>query len=170
MALQAQVNDFAGVGLQKTLGDGSFSHAGTTFTLDIGTLTSGAPGKQATLSVLNTASGVADLLRGSFATDSVANPFSLIGFAAFDNLAAGASMGGLHVFFAASLNGNFESSIMLHSAGFNTRGFEGALADQTLVLRGSVLAAVPEPGIYLMMFCGLMLIMVIGRRRASATY
>ena len=115
--------------------------------------------------MLNTATGVADLLRGSFATGALASPFSVTGFGAFDNLAAGASFDGLQVSFAGFGSGNFESSIVLHPLGFNASGFQAALVDQTLVLRGSV-AAVPEPGTYMMLLSGLMLVFAIIRRRS----
>ena len=163
VTLQAQVNNFADVGLLKTGGEGILGRSGTTFTLDFGTLVAGAPGRQASLAVINTATGLADFLRGSFA-GGVASPFSLTGFVGFDNLAAGASFGGLQVLFTGSVAGDFESSIVLRSTGFNAGGFAGALADQTVVFRGSV-AAVPEPGTYAMLFSGLMMVLLIVRRR-----
>ena len=105
---------------------------------------------------------------GSFATGAVASPFSVTGFGAFDNLAAGASFDGLQVLFTGFGSGNFESSIVLHPVGFNASGFQVALADQTLVLRGSV-AAVPEPGTYMMLLSGLMLVFAIIRRRSAGS-
>jgi hypothetical protein len=162
----AQVNNFAEVSLVKTAGDGLFSQAGGVFTLDFGTFVLGSAARQTDLSVFNSAVGFADLLRGSFVTSGVDSPFALTGFGNFDNLIAGAQFGGLSVSMAGAIVGNYENTIVLRSTGFNASGFSGDLADQTLVLRGSV-AAVPEPGTYAMMFAGLMVIVFTVRRRSG---
>jgi len=167
VSVMAQVNNFAEVSLQKTAGDGTFSQVGNFFTLDLGDFVIGSTGKQSSLSVLNTASGIfSDFLRGSFAIGGVASPFSLSGFSDFDNLAAGSSFVGLQVLFAGSTIGNFENNIVLSSTGFNASGYAVALDDRTLVLRGTV-TPVPEPGTYGMILTGLLVVVFTVRRRTA---
>ena len=166
VALQAQVNNFAQASVLKAGGAGSFSQAGTAYTLNFGTLALGGADGQASLEVFNSAQGFADLLRGSFDTAGVASPFGAFGFSSFDNVVAGGHVTGLGVTFSPTALGAFESSIVLHASGFNASGYSGALADQTITLRGAV-AAVPEPRGYALMLAGLLLVGGIVKRRSG---
>ena len=109
-----------------------------------------------------------DLLRGSFDISGVGSGFLLDGFTSFAGIAAGFSKGGFSITFDSATLGVFEGSVVLHSFGSNASGFDAALTDTTLVLRGDVLAvAVPEPGTYLLMLGGLLL--VLARRERGRT-
>jgi hypothetical protein len=164
--LAAQVNEYAQATLLKTAGDGSLGGTGAVLTLDFGTLVIGDATRHTSLSLLNSAAGFADLLRGSFDLSGVSGPFATGGFASFDGLAAGDALSGLEISFAADAEGSFQASIVLHPVGFNASGFAGALADQTLVLRGAV-AAVPEPATYALWLGGLLAMLAALRKSAA---
>ena len=146
----------------------SLSLSGRTYTLDFGTLLLGTGSATSALSVLNSAIGPADLLSGSFDLTGVGPGFTLSGFGSFADLVAGSSQGGLSVAFLTGATGDFVSSLVLKASGSNASGFIGALPDTTLVLRGSVVA-VPEPGTWVLMFAGLLVVVATGaRQRARA--
>ena len=171
ITLKGQVNNYAQAALAKTSGTAALSHVGNTYTLDFGTLTLGSASLTDALQVLNGASGLADLLAGSFDVSGVGSEFSLSGFGPFSGLGAGAAQSGLLVSFASGTLGTFDDAIVLHAFGSNASGYNAALFDTTLVLHGSVVGinAVPEPGTNLMIFIGLLGLVGVGRaRRAKA--
>jgi len=169
IALRGQVNNFAEASLAKAGGAGTLTHVGNSYTLDFGTLALGAGGQLASLSVLNSAIGPADLLSGDFDLGGVGNGFTLAGFGSFSNLVAGSSFDGLGILFAGDAAGSFEATLVLHAEGSNASGFFDRLGDTTLVLRGDVaVAAVPEPGTYLLLFCGLVVMANVAQRRRQS--
>jgi hypothetical protein len=163
VALHGQVNNFAVASLTKT-GAGTLTRAGNTYTLDFGTLAPSARTQSASLAVLNSAIGPADLLSGTFDLAGPGSGFILAGFGSFANLVAGASFGGLGVLFDDGAAGSFVSTIVLHASGSNASGFEGRLDDTTIVLRGAV-AAVPEAETYTLMISGLLVVAGVAKRR-----
>ncbi|MGK2901034.1 MAG: beta strand repeat-containing protein [Burkholderiaceae bacterium] len=164
--LSGTVNNFAEVALTKTGGAGTLAKTGNIYTLDFGSLALGDADLLGTLGILNSAFGPADLLGGSFDLGGVGPAFVLSGFTSFDGIVAGGALGGLSISLDSATPGRFEDTIVLHAFGSNASGFEGALADTTLVLRGDVFAAaVPEPGTYVLMVGGLTLLLVVRRRR-----
>ncbi|MDH3461003.1 MAG: choice-of-anchor D domain-containing protein, partial [Burkholderiaceae bacterium] len=164
VTLTGQVNNFAQAEFAQTGGQGSFSGAGANYTLDFGTLVAGDAGLSAQLAVLNTAVGPADALRGSFdlGTVGVGDNFTLSGFATFADVAAGGSFSGLSISFDSGLIGSVDKVIVLSSAGTNASGFDAALGDIELRLRGTVVA-IPEPGTYLMLIAGLLVLVSVRR-------
>ena len=166
VVLKGQVNNFAELALGKTGGAGTLGRTGNAYTLDFGNLAAGGAALAATLALFNTALGPADFLRGLFDLSHVAPVFLLTGFGSFADIAAGGSRGGLGVNFAGLAEGAFESTILLHSFGTNASGFDGALADTSIVLRGSV-GPIPEPSTYVLMALGLLLVAFAQRRRSA---
>ena len=151
--------------LAKT-GAGTLTHLGNTYTLDFGTLRLGAGDQAASLSVLNSAIGPADLLSGTFDLTGLGQGFALSGFGSFADLMAGSALGGLGVLFGDDAQGAFLATLVLHATGSNASGFSGRLDDITLVLRGDVaVAAVPEPETYLLMLAGLLVIARVAHAR-----
>jgi hypothetical protein len=158
IALTGTVDNYARAAFELSNGGTPLSQSGDTYTLNFGTVTQGATGPTDLLAVLNSATGLADLLGGSFTSSGSATGFSLGGFDAFSGLGAGQSFSGLSVGLDTSGVGSFMDTITLHSAGSNASGYNGALDDLTLVLEGSVTsttAAVPEPNIGLLLLAGL---------------
>jgi hypothetical protein len=166
VALLAQVNNFAEASF-ASVGAGTLTLSGHTYTLDFGTVQLGSGALTATLKVLNSALGPSDLLGGSFDLSSIGPGFTLSGFGSFAGLVAGAAQDGLTVVFGTAPAGLFESSLVLHANGSNASGFIGALADTTVVLRGSVVA-VPEPGTWVLMFAGVLLVLRSAQRRVAS--
>jgi hypothetical protein len=156
VTLKGQVNQIAVVALSRAGGSGSFSQAGSVYTLDFGTLNQGDAGASSTLSLANAAQGVADALAGSWGlTGSSTGAFSLAGFNSFSGLTAGSILGGPSIGFSTASAGSFDQVVVLHARSTNGSGPDLALTDVTLHLQGSVVA-VPEPGTYALMAGGLL--------------
>jgi hypothetical protein len=168
LTLQAQVNNLASAALGKTGGAGSFSASGLSYTLNFGTLVLGEGLATASLSLANIAIGPADELGGTWDLSSVApgDVYTLSGFGSFSGLAAGASAANLSVSLDSSVLGNYSRVVTLHGVSTNGSGPDLGLADVTLRLEGTV-AAVPEPGSYLL-FAGGLAVLGWARRRQTA--
>jgi hypothetical protein len=167
VALHGQVNNFAEASLTKT-GGGTLIRTGNTYTLDFGTLARGGGQQVASLAVLNSAVGPADLLSGAFDLAGAGSAFTLAGFGSFADLVAGASFDGLAVMLDDDDAGAFLATVVLHASGSNASGFAGRLDDVTLVIRGDVaVAAIPEPETYALMIGGLLVVASVARRRRA---
>ncbi|MCK9687941.1 beta strand repeat-containing protein [Scleromatobacter humisilvae] len=171
IALKGTVDNYAKVALEQAGGPVTLTQAGNVYTLDFGTLAQGSAGLDDTLAVLNSATGLADLLSGSFTPSGSAPGFDLSGFGAFSGLGAGEAKGGLTVDFDTGTVGSFEDTITLHATGSNASGYSAALDDVTLVLEGQVTGPtttpVPEPGMTALLLAGLGVLFGLRRRRGA---
>jgi hypothetical protein len=167
--LSAQVNRLAQAALTQTAGAGTFSGGGNSLTLDFGSVVEGSGSFTALLALANGVAGPADALSGSFDLSGVSGGiFTLGGFSSFSGLAAGSVLaGGLSVGFDTSTIGVYDQLVVLRGVSTNGSGPDLALADVTLRLQGTVVA-VPEPGTYLMMLFGGLVLLWAARRRSAA--
>jgi hypothetical protein len=157
--LQAQVNQLAQAGLALAGGAASLAGGAAAYTLDFGTLAAGGGALGASLNLANLTLGTADALAGGWDLGGAGpgSGFTLSGFDSFAGLAAGSSLGGLSVLFDSGSVGHFEQVIVLRSLSTNGSGPDLVLGDVSLTLQGTVVA-VPEPGTWLLMAGGLLLL------------
>nr|WP_315398726.1 choice-of-anchor D domain-containing protein [uncultured Duganella sp.] len=169
----ATVNQYAAAAFVKDSGYASLTGADGYYTLDFGTIKLGGTGATASLSLLNSVTGQADDLAGSFDLSALLNggAISVDGLGAFSGLAAGDALHGLSFTLAGGTAGSFDSVILLKSFSTNASDANGfALGDITLHVQGNVqgnVLAVPEPGTYLMYIGGLLLLGSVARRRRA---
>jgi hypothetical protein len=167
VGLLAQVNNLAAGSFAKASGNGSFSGGGVSYVLDFGSFVQGSSSLAANLSLLNGASGPADDLAGSFDLSGLVagGAFTVTGMGPFSGLAAGDSIDGLQISFGSGTLGSFDSVIVLSALSTNASDPTGlALGDIELRLQGTVVA-VPEPGTWVLMVGGLLLLARVARRR-----
>jgi hypothetical protein len=165
ITVQGTVNNYAVAVMEKVSGDGTLSgSASEGYLLDMGVIdiANGGQSQTAILQVVNQVAPLADLLKGTFDV-TMAGSFSLSGFVAFDNLAAGDAQGGLEVTLLNTLTyGDYTGSVLLHPRGKNDSGYDGALGDVTINLRGSI---IPEPATIALLSIGGAMSIVFRRRR-----
>ena len=132
------VDSFAKATFAQFSGSGSFTETDSThYKLNFGSVTLGSSPLSVSLGVLNSASGLADLLSGNF-TIVGARGFSNNGFSGFSGLAAGQKSSPSQVTFQTTTTGTFTETITLSARGSNTSGFNGTLSPETLTITGNV--------------------------------
>ena len=140
----------------------TFTGSGISYTLDFGMRVFGDPAPTARLSLLNSVAAPADSLAGTF--EATAPHFMLVGFEGFSGIQAGQSLGNLTASLRTDALGVFTETLVLQGSGQNASGYDGALADVTILLRGEVV--VPEPASTSLL--GLALLLLWRRRRQAA--
>jgi hypothetical protein len=111
--------------------------AATGYTLDLGAVQVGSAPVSVKLDTVNSATGPADSLAGSY-TITGGPGLSDSGFAAFSGDGAGQADAGGTVTLQTGQSGTFSQTIVLSSAGSNASGYSGALASQTVTVEGAV--------------------------------
>ena len=133
------IDNYATAAIQQTGGAGSgLTQTGDVFTLNFGAIQLGSSALTAGFDILNTASGPADLLSGSFAGGS-GGVFSNNGFNSFFGLSAGAAGDPSSITFTPNAVGAFTETLTLTPNGYNASGFSRVLPAETLVVSGTVL-------------------------------
>jgi len=110
------------------------------FVLNLGTVQVGAVVAPIVLDALNTATGPADALDGSFAINDLGG-FLNSGFVGFTTLAAGTSIAAGTITLDTSQPGSFSEAITLTPTDVGAGGFSAALPTETLTITGTVAAA-----------------------------
>jgi hypothetical protein len=88
VALPVTIDNFAQASIQQLAGPGTLTRSGDAFSLDLGSIPRNTGFLAARFGVVNSASGPADLLSGSFVAPT-SGAFTMSGFSAFSGLAAG---------------------------------------------------------------------------------
>ncbi len=147
-SLSGAVDNYAQASVEKIAGAGTLTgSAATGYTLDFGTVALGSGSLTASLDVLNSATGLADLLSGYLALP-VSSDFGNSGNQYFFGLGAGQTADPATVTLSTSTAGTFSETITVHASGSNASGYYGALADETLTVTGTVVPEIPPaPGI-----------------------
>ncbi|MEM7146989.1 MAG: choice-of-anchor D domain-containing protein [Verrucomicrobiota bacterium] len=161
--VQATVNNFADPEFNQTGGDGTLiMDSAFVFTLDFGTVAQGTGPYTADLEVLNDVLGPADTLAGSWVIN--APDFTTSGFTAFSGIDAGDAFSPLQVSLSAATLGSFNGTITLNPRSQNASGFDGALTNVVLNIRGEV---IPEPTAPLLTLIAALSLLATRRSRKS---
>jgi hypothetical protein len=139
ITLTGTVDNYATAALAELAGNGTLTGAGNAYTLALGNMQQGAGSLTASLGVLNSATGLADLLGGNFTIVNASGAFTDSGFSSFSSLGAGQEDALPSITLSGTNAGNFSETITLASAGSNASGYNGALANLTLTVTGNVL-------------------------------
>ncbi|MFO1086032.1 MAG: VWD domain-containing protein [Reyranellaceae bacterium] len=123
---------------EKLLGAGVLSHVGNNWTLSLGAFVQGQQVEGVLLAVANLVGSPGNDLSGSFGLGG--SGFTVTGASAFTGLAAGAEKA-FSVDIDTATLGVRSLTLTLHSSESNDTGFSAALADQTLVISSTILAA-----------------------------
>lgn len=148
VALSAQVNNYAVADLEQTAGDtGGFSSTNIAtheYQYDFGSIDQGGT-YSASFDLFNAVTGFADYLSSSSIEQS-GSGFSFSNLNLFSNLGAGERSGIFSVNFAtASLvaGSDYLTTLIFHSLGSNASGWNQAVNDVTLIIKGHVNALLP---------------------------
>ena len=149
ISFNGTIDNYATAALGLDGGAGAFTPGGTVDTLNLGTVAVGAAAPTADLEAINdaTATGLADLLQGSFVLAGTTG-FTNIGFAAFGSLAAGLADTVGTVSLSTGTAGSFSETVTLFASGTNASGYLGTLTPDILTITGSVVGPPPGTGTY----------------------
>jgi hypothetical protein len=123
---------------EKLFGAGVLGHAGNSWTLNLGAFVQGQQVDDLLLAVANLVNSPGNSLSGSFGSGG--SGFTLTGVSAFTDLAAGADKA-FSLGVDTSSVGTHTLTLTLHSSESNVTGFSAALADQTLTISSTIVAA-----------------------------
>jgi len=137
ITVSAVVDNYAVAALAKLSGAGTLTQSGRNYTLNLGSVMAGRAAPTVSFEALNAATGLADLLSGSF-TVSGSKAFTNTGLTAFSGLGAGQADAAPAVSLSTSNTGTFTETIMFASAGSNASGYTKALASETLTITGTI--------------------------------
>ena len=146
VSVNATVNNLANGDFDFVSGNGTLTQTGTTYLLDLGTVTVGQA-LSAILAFDNDVSGPADTLSGSFNLAGVDDFTLAAGWSsAVGPLGAGASIGGLGLNWLAGVVGLFTDTIVFNGLGKNASDTIGLAQTRLLTIRANVVA-VPASGV-----------------------
>ena len=140
IVLTGTIDNYAVAALEKVSGAGTLSRVGNAYTLNLGSVAQGTTRLTVNLGAVNAASGLADLLSGSFSVTG-SGAFTNTGLTAFSGLGAGQADIAPSVTLSTTNAGTFSETITLNSVGANASGYQGALSPETLTIKGTITAA-----------------------------
>ncbi len=142
VALTGTVNNYATAAIEALSGPGTLTGGGNTYALNLGSVAKGSAAIVENIGILNSATGPADNLSGTFSV-SGATEIGHTGFTTFSGEAAGQADTSPMLTLSTGTVGTFTETIIVEAKGGNASGYSGTLAHETLVVTGTVTAA-PE--------------------------
>ena len=137
--LAATVDNYAVATVQKVSAAGTLTlTAPNAYTLNLGSVLQGAAASTITLEVLNSATGLADLLGGNFTITHANSAILSAGLTAFSGKGAGAADTTPAFRLATTTAGTFSETISIATTGSNASGYSAALSPITLTVTGIV--------------------------------
>ena len=134
------VDNFATAQVEDVGGVGSFTGSNGNYTLNLGSVAQGGTALVGDLGVLNAATGLADLLSGTFAVTG-ASSFGNTGFTpGFSGLGAGQDERNQTVSLSTATSGVLSETIVLTPTGSNAN-FSGVLTQETITVTGTIVPA-----------------------------
>jgi hypothetical protein len=140
VVLTGTVNNYATATIETISGPGVLSGSGTSYSLNLGSVTKGHTALKENIGILNSATGPADSLSGSLSLSGTTG-FKNSGDAAFSGKAAGQADTSPIITLTTGTLGTFTETIVIHAKGTNASGYSGTLAAETLTVTGTVVAA-----------------------------
>ena len=140
VTLEGTVNNYATAAIETISGPGTLTGGGNTYALNLGSVTKGSAALTEDLGILNSATGPADNLSGTFIV-SGASEIGHSGFSTFSGVAAGEADTSPMLTLSTGTVGTFTETIYLEASGSNASGYSGTLAHETLIVTGTVTAA-----------------------------
>ncbi len=142
VTLTGTVDNYATATISELSGQGTLTQSGSHYTLNLNTLSATSSPVVIDLAVGNSATGVADLLSGSF-TEAGSAEFINSGFAAFSGVGAGETATiDPSVTLGPGNFGTFTETFTLTAQGTNASGYLGTLTPETLTVTGMVLPVI----------------------------
>jgi hypothetical protein len=140
VAVTGTVDNFATAQVEDTGGVGTFAGSNGNYTLNLGSVAQGGAALVGDLGVLNAASGLADLLSGTFAVTG-ASSFTNTGFTpGFNGLGAGKDERNQAITLNTATSGVLSETIVLTPTGSNAN-FSGVLTQETITVTGTIVPA-----------------------------
>jgi hypothetical protein len=140
VAVTGTVDNFATAQVEDTGGVGTFAGSNGNYTLNLGSVAQGGAALVGDLGVLNAATGLADLLSGTFAITG-ASSFTNTGFTpGFSGLGAGQDERNQAISLSTATSGVLTETIVLTPTGSNAN-FSGVLTQETITVTGTIVPA-----------------------------
>ena len=140
VTVTATVDNYATAHVEDVGGVGTLTGSGVNYALNLGGVLQGGTALVGDLGVVNAASGLADLLSGTFAVAG-ASTFNNTGFTgAFSGLGAGQDEHNQVVVLNTGTAGVFTETIVVTPTGSNASS-SGVLANETITVTGTIIAA-----------------------------
>jgi hypothetical protein len=138
VTITATVDNYAVASIEDLSAGNTLTGTSTNETINLGSVLQGSTAVTVDLGVLNAAKALSDLLGGTISTVGSTTGFTNSGFGTFSGLGAGVDEHAQIVTLNTSAQGTFTETIVLTSAGSNASGYNGALANETLTITGTV--------------------------------
>jgi hypothetical protein len=131
------IDNYATAQVELVGGAGTLTQSGSVYAINLGNVDQGGTALVADLGVLNSATGPADLLGGSFAV-SGASAFGNSGMAAFAGLGASTDERSQVITLNTGTVGVFSETMLVTAYGTNASGYSGTLTTETVTVSGTV--------------------------------